>query len=527
MRKTYILLASLHYILLQAQDSNLTLQSISNYKAWGWDAVVMQNGLIIIATEPAIGGRVMQYDLGNFPSILVNSSLFDTTFTPAKNGNWYNFGGYKTWPAPQSAWSQGGWPPPPTLDYGAYTIDDTSRTKDSVSVAISSSTEQWYAPGIKFKRNATMYPGTSRVRMDETIINEGTTAVNWSMWSITQSIVNHPGKTDYQNYWAYFPVNPNSHYGQSGVSPQGNSSSWKGEVAPGIYGVQFYPDNQKIFADPDKGWIAYADRSDTAVFAKTFPIFEDAQYPDNGARVSVYVSGNGLPPYMEIEVKGPMVELAANGGEYDFTENWWAAKVRDPIVDVDSVGAIAERLAYDPIAQTLSAVYGVFYSGTAKAVFTDAKGEILYEGVPHFVTPLSEFLFQENLAIPNGAATVQIRVYNNADELVGVLDTAAVSHLTAVAAKSPAAISSFYLLPNYPNPFNGGTVLTFFCPRSAQGSLRIYNLLGKEIATLQTGALSVGEHRYVWKPENMASGVYIARLEVVGVRQIQKLIYIR
>ena len=94
------------------------------------------------------------------------------------------------------------------------------------------------------------------------------------MWGITQSIVNHPGKTDYQNYWAYFPINPKSTYGKSGVSISGSGpiNAWKGEISPGIYGVQFSPDNQKAFADPDKGWIAYAVLSDTVIFAKTFSI---------------------------------------------------------------------------------------------------------------------------------------------------------------------------------------------------------------------------------------------------------------
>ena len=528
MRRAIFLMIGLGYAILHAQTPNISVHSASNYNAWGWDAVVMQNGLITIATVPAIGGRVMQYDLGSLPSVFVNSSLLGKTYTPALNSNWYNLGGYKTWPAPQTAWNAGGWPPPPTLDYGAYTVDDTAQTNDSVSVDISSSAEQWYAPGIQFERKATMYPGTSRVKMDETMINQGSTMAHWSMWSITQSIVNHPGKTDYQNYWAYFPINPNSRYGQSGVFPQGKSNAWKGAIAPGVYGVQFSADNQKIFADPDKGWIAYADRSDTVVFAKTFPIFEGAQYPDSGARVSVYVSGNSPPIYMEIEVKGPMVELAASGGRYEFTENWWAAKVRAPVLDVDSVGAIAERLAYDPMAQNLSAIYGVFYEGTAKAVFTGAQGQILYEGAPHAVSPLAEFQFKETVAIPNGATTAQIRIFDNNNGLLGTLESANVSQLvTAVGVKASAVIADYYLLPNYPNPFNGGTVLTFFCPKSAYGSLKIYDLLGKEIATLQSGELSAGEHRYVWNPEHLASGVYIARLEVVGIRQIQKLIYIR
>jgi hypothetical protein len=160
MRKINFLVACFGHMFLHAQTPDLSVQTVSKYNNWGWDAVVMQNGIITIATVPAIGGRVMQYDLGTLPSILVNSdtTLLGKTRTPAKNGNWYNFGGYKTWPAPQSAWNAGGWPPPPTLDYGAYTVDDTTQTNDSVSVVISSSTEQWYAPGVKFERKATMYP---------------------------------------------------------------------------------------------------------------------------------------------------------------------------------------------------------------------------------------------------------------------------------------------------------------------------------------------------------------------------------
>ena len=201
------------------------------------------------------------------------------------------------------------------------------------------------------------------------MINTGSASVNWGMWSIIQSIVNHTGKTDYTNYWAYFPINSNSVFGSSGVSPQGGSAAWKGEVAPGVFGVQFSPENAKIFADPDKGWIAYTSLSDTVVFARTFPIFEGMQYPDNGARTTVYVSGNSPPLYMEVEVKGPVVALAANGGNYTFIENWWAAKMRAPILDVDSVGAIAQRLSLNTSTHQLSAIYGVFYTGTAEISF--------------------------------------------------------------------------------------------------------------------------------------------------------------
>jgi hypothetical protein len=529
-KKSFLVLSFLSATLC-AQTSSVSLHTISDYDQWGWGAVVMQNGIVTLATVPAIGARVMQYNLGSLQSVMVNSSLLGKTYTPANNGIWYNFGGYKTWPSPQDNWP-GGWPPPPTLDYGTYTVTDTIQTSDSAVVGVASQVEQWYTPGIQFIRKATVYNGTSRVKMDQTIINKGTGDVTWGVWSIIQSIANHPGKTDYQNFWTYFPINQNSVFGSSGVSPQGASKAWKGEVATGIYGVQFSPDGQKIFADPEKSWIAYADLSDTVVFARTFPIFDGMQYPDGGARVSVYVSsvpsGNNGPAYMEVEVKGPLVDLAANGGEYTFTENWWAARVHAPILDVDSVGAIGERLSYSTTKHALSAAYGVFYEGTANLAFIDSGGKVLTEGQQHSVSPLEEFQLEEDIAIPGDAKFVDVQVHDSTGELIGVLETEDISQLaTDMNSKARPVPSAYRLVPNYPNPFNGGTVITFYCPEVAQGSLRIYDILGREVAELVSGKFAAGEHHYSWNPENLASGVYVARLKTDGVLLAQKMIYLR
>ena len=530
MRTVFVIVLLFSSLLLHAQTSSVSVRVDSSYNGWGWKSIVMQNDIIALATVPAIGARVMKYDLGSLPSLYVNSSELGRTYIPSQNGSWHNFGGFKTWPAPQSQWNAGGWPPPPILDCGSYAfqIDSMSLPGDSVVLTVSSPTEKWFSPNIRFERTATVFAGTSRIRMDQRMINEGTSTVTWSVWGVSQSIVNHVGKSDYSNYWVYFPINPNSHYGTSGVSPQGNSNAWKGQIAPGVYGVQFSPDNQKIFADPDKGWIAYADVSDTVVFAKTFELFEGAQYPDDGARVTVYVSGNAPPNYLEVEVKGPIVQLEANGGNYSFTENWWAARVRAPILSIDSVGAVAKRLSLDTIARVFSGTYGVFYQGSAAVEFFDGSGNFLSGGPSHPTTPLTELQLQDTLSIPAGAVSMEVRVYDRKSRLVGVLDAASVSALlTDAPGQTYTAPSEFLLAPNYPNPFNGGTVLMVACPKATRGSLKIYDVLGREVATLSDGELSAGSHRFVWNPLRISSGIYIARLELPGSWQTQKLIYLR
>ena len=528
MRTISILIVCFGFAILHGQTSNVTIQTVSNYNGWKWDTtIVMQNGLITMATVPAIGGRVMQYDLGTLPSMMVNSSLFGKKYTPS-NGAYYNFGGYKIWPSPQNRWP-GTWPPPPTLDFGAYTVLETSQTNDSVALSVLSPIEKWVAPSIQFKRRATIFPGTSRVRMAQTIINTGTKDTSWGVWSIIQSIVNHPSKTDYTNFWAYFPLNPNSVYGASGVSYDGASAAWKGEVMPGVYGVQFVAGSYKIFADPYKGWIVYTSLSDTVVFARTFPVFEGMQYPDNGARTTVYVSSNSAPLYMEVEVKGPVVALAANGGNYTFTENWWAARVRAPILDVDSVGAIASKLSYNSTTQSFSAIYGIFYQGTAKIAFVDAQDQLLTEGQPHTVSPLAEFQLQEKVGIPTGAKTATVRVYNTKNELMGVLDTLDVSGLpTAVEATTPVIASEYHLAQNFPNPFNPSTKISFTLAKTEHARLVVYNLYGQQMKTLFDG-LADGQREYVvtFDASHLASGVYFYKMQTPTRTDVRKMMLMK
>lgn len=69
----------------------------------------------------------------------------------------------------------------------------------------------------------------------------------------------------------------------------------------------------------------------------------------------------------------------------------------------------------------------------------------------------------------------------------------------------------FALHENYPNPFNPTTTLQFDLPEPADVSLVIYDVLGKEVATLASGYREAGYHTATWSPRNVASGVYFAR----------------
>ena len=73
---------------------------------------------------------------------------------------------------------------------------------------------------------------------------------------------------------------------------------------------------------------------------------------------------------------------------------------------------------------------------------------------------------------------------------------------------------TFYLYQNYPNPFNPVTNLEFGIPELGFVSLKVYNLLGKEVAVLVNEKLSPGIYKETFNGSNFASGVYFYRLVV-------------
>ena len=87
--------------------------------------------------------------------------------------------------------------------------------------------------------------------------------------------------------------------------------------------------------------------------------------------------------------------------------------------------------------------------------------------------------------------------------------------------------TGFVLDQNYPNPFNPTTKISFFVPKSDTYSLRVYNLLGQEIAILVSSHLQAGYHSVDFDAEKLPSGVYIYRLEGENISLSKKMIYIK
>ena len=86
---------------------------------------------------------------------------------------------------------------------------------------------------------------------------------------------------------------------------------------------------------------------------------------------------------------------------------------------------------------------------------------------------------------------------------------------------------TFTLNENYPNPFNSSTNISFTIPSKSFVSLKIYDRLGREVATIFSEEIAAGYYTRKWNAANIPSGIYFYRLKAGSFTETKKLILLR
>lgn len=93
--------------------------------------------------------------------------------------------------------------------------------------------------------------------------------------------------------------------------------------------------------------------------------------------------------------------------------------------------------------------------------------------------------------------------------------------------EEPDTPSRFNLSQNYPNPFNPSTNIPFELSEASNVEINVYSILGQKVATIVNELYSAGSHSIQWNAQNLASGVYIYRMQAGGFTQTRKLILLK
>lgn len=408
-----------------ASSDSVSVDLEPNYQEWGWDVLVVRNNFITMAIVPSIGARILQYDLGTDTFMIVNPALLGDYFysaNPTPYSTTWGYGGYKTWPAPQSRWN---WPPPPTMAWGDYEYEIFSSSPDSLTVVMRGQTETIRTPGLRFDRYMTAYRNSTHIKVTTVLFNNNTTEQSWSIWDVTQTIVQHENLADFNNFSVYFPAESEDDiWGSGGPSYQ--------EVLPGIYEAKYISSEGKIFVASSDGWVCFTDKRDGQTYAKVFDMPEGAAYTDDGASVEIYT--NGGIRYMEVEVLGPYELIEENGDSIVFVEHWYATTATGPFYDVNHGGIVSEPLQYNRPSKTLTGILSPFAEGEFRVKYFNGEGTWIGDGPVIQVTPNELVEIEEQLTLPGNTASIEIHAYDvdgNSIARMGSISVASDDHFLA------------------------------------------------------------------------------------------------
>jgi uncharacterized protein (TIGR03790 family) len=215
--------------------------------------------------------------------------------------------------------------------------------------------------------------------------------------------------------------------------------------------------------------------------------------------------------------------------------SWMDVIIGDPKATVIPGGSLPITLAS----------FDVQMSGTAAELSWMTISEINNLGfeIQRRIEGETEFASLPGVFIPGNGTTIEPQFYSYTDSTVPTgtvyyrlrqIDLDGTSHYSeAVSIQNTPVMSAgderlgaqeLRLEQNFPNPFNPSTEIRFSLPNNGRTSLKIYNSIGQEVATLIDGELSRGSHSIPFNGANLASGVYFYRLQTDETSAMQKMI---
>lgn len=113
-----------------------------------------------------------------------------------------------------------------------------------------------------------------------------------------------------------------------------------------------------------------------------------------------------------------------------------------------------------------------------------------------------------------GSEVKTVSNMNNPCESIGIISTSEIT-------------GSYKLYQNYPNPFNPITKIKFEVPVSGFVSLKIYDIIGREVENLISENLHYGSYEVTFDGTNKASGIYYCKIATDNFQEIKKMMLVK
>jgi len=186
----------------------------------------------------------------------------------------------------------------------------------------------------------------------------------------------------------------------------------------------------------------------------------------------------------------------------------------DPLADnglAEIRGRITDARSGTPLPNAW--VYGMDAAGYVYFSVTGPDGSYLMENTPNGTLDImvSEVAYETG----QGQAAVQ-DARGNADFSLQPTSVTGI-------ADQPRVPTTVGLEQNYPNPFNPSTTIRFTLPERMRVSLRVFNLLGQQVATVAEGVHDAGSHDLLFRATSLPSGIYLYQLEAGGTVQTRRM----
>jgi len=266
----------------------------TNYHGWP-NSIVMSDGGVEVAIIPAIG-RIMQFRFTGEPGPFWENRSLDGQLHAPHATNWINFGGDKTWPAPEAEWPKpfGGWLPPAAFDSMPV---EAKLEKDQVQLI--SPVDPDY--GIRVVRRVFLGPRVDQMTISTRYEKVSGEPKKVGVWTITQ--LREPAGL-------FAPV-PGPSIFAAGFHPLGKEPPPSLKVLdtarPPLRLVSVTRDPKSAhkigLACGSLLWVG-----EKQMLKIDLPRLRNAEYPDGGSSAEIYTNPDPLP-YVELEMLSPLATM--------------------------------------------------------------------------------------------------------------------------------------------------------------------------------------------------------------------------